>query len=254
MMRFQVRSFALYAAAGLVLSGALATSASAQSSSSSQSPQSGSSSSVQTPLSAPQPAYVTVDPLAGVRYDNRYDISLGAAYGHIHAGPILTQGANLGGLDLSGSYWLTKRWGLEGTGRAYLGTSGAAPNTVNINGPFVAQYMFAAGAEWLGPHNKHAALIAHVLGGGAYGDFEKDLRGYPPSTVGFYNNQVAPAAIFGGHIDLNRSPQWVFRITPDALYTHYSTDYATNISPAGGHNNWNFGISVGMEYKFKKKR
>ena len=248
-MRFQVRSFASasIAAAGLGLCAALTVSA--QSSSS--------SSAVQAQQGAPQPAYIAIDPLAGVRYDNRYDISLGAAYGHIHAGPILTQGANLGGLDLSGSYWLTKHWGLEGTGRGYLGTSGAAPNpasTSNIEGPFVAQYMFAGGAEWLGPHNKHAALIAHALVGGAYGDFEKDLRGNPPSVVGFYNNQVAPAAIFGGHVDLNRSPQWVFRITPDALYTRYSTDYSTNISPSGGHNNWNFGISVGMQYKFKKKR
>ncbi len=244
------------AVAGLVLCSVLTVTASAQSSSSS------SPAVQQAPISAPQPAYVTVDPLAGVRYDNRYDISLGAAYGHIHAGPILTQGANLGGLDLSGSYWFTRRWGLEGTLRGYLGTSGAAPNTFpdghggveSIQGPFVAQYMFAAGPEYLGPHNKHAALIAHVLAGGAYGDFESNLRGQPPSRVGFYNDQVAPAVIFGGHIDLNRSPQWVFRITPDALYTRYSTDYATNISPSGGHNNWNFGISVGMQYRFKKKR
>jgi len=236
------------AVAGLVLCAAMTASASAQSSSSSSPPV------VQAPVNVPQPAYIAVDPLAGVRYDNLFDFSVGAAYGHIHAGPILTEGANLGGLDLSGSYLLSRHWRLEGTFRSYLGTSGAAPNTVSIQGPFVAQYMFAVGPEWLGPHNKHGAIILHVLGGGAYGDFEQDLRSHPPSTVGFYNNQVAPAVIFGGHLDLNRSPQWVFRITPDALYTRYSTDYATNISSTGGHNNWNFGISVGMEYKFKKKR
>ena len=207
-----------------------------------------------SPPPTPTPAYIQVDPLAGVTYDNRYDLSVGAAYGHIHAGPTVTEGANLGGLDVSGSYWFARHWGLEGTFRGYLGTSGAAPNTQSIDGPFVAQYMFAAGPEWLGPHNKHGALIAHALFGGSYGDFEKDLRGNPASVVGFYNNQVAPAGIFGGHIDLNRSPRWVFRITPDALWTRYSTDYATNISSSGGHNNWNFGISVGVEYKFKKKR
>lgn len=244
MMRFQVSFFASIAA---TLALCAAQPAASQSSSSSQAqPQQ------QGP--PPAPVYVTSDPLAGVRYDNRYDLSVGAAYAHIHAGPTLTQGANLGGLDISGSYWFSRRWGLEGTFRPVFGTSGASPNTVSINGPFVAQYMFAAGAEWLGPHNKHGDIMLHVLGGGAYGDFEKDLRGNPPQVVGFYNNQVAPAAIFGGHIDLNRSPQWVFRVTPDALFTRYSTDYATNITPAGGHNNWNFGISVGMEYKFKKKR
>ena len=32
--------------------------------------------------------YIATDPLANVRYDNRFDLSLGAAYGHIHAGPV----------------------------------------------------------------------------------------------------------------------------------------------------------------------
>jgi hypothetical protein len=198
--------------------------------------------------------YIASDPLANVRYDNRFDVSLGMAYGHIKAGPTLLQGANLGGLDLEGSYWLSRHWGLEGTGRGYVGTSGAAVNDLSIKGPFVSQYIFAAGPEWLGPHNKHGALVAHVLVGGAYGDFQHDLRGANPSVVDFYNNQVAPAAVFGGHFDLNRSPRWVFRVTPDALFTRYSTNYSTPTSAAGARTNWNFGLSVGVEYKFKKKR
>ena len=247
-MRFPVRCFASIAAAALALCAAtVASSQSPSSSSTDQAPQS-------TPLTAPQPTYVTVDPLAGVHYDNRFDISLGAAYAHIKAGPTLLEGANLGGLNLSGSYWFARRWGLEGTFRPTFGTSGAAPNVYHIDGPFVAQYMFAAGPQWLGPHNKHASLIAHALIGGAYGDFEKDLRGVSPSVVGFYNNQVAPAGIFGGHFDLNRSPRWVFRVTTDALWTRYSTNYATNISPSGGRNNWNYGMSVGLMYRFKGKR
>ena len=198
--------------------------------------------------------YIASDPLANVRYDNRFDVSLGMAYGHIKAGPTLLQGANLGGLDLEGSYWLSRHWGLEGTGRGYVGTSGAAVNDLSIKGPFVSQYIFAAGPEWLGPHNKHGALVAHVLVGGAYGDFQHDLRGANPSVVDFYNNQVAPAAVFGGHFDLNRSPQWVFRVTPDALFTRYNANYSTPTSAAGARTNWNFGLSVGVEYKFKKKR
>ena len=251
-MRFQVRCSVLIASSALAL---VATVASAQSSSSSPAVQS-------APDQTPTPAYIQVDPLAGVRYDNRYDISLGAAYTHIKAGPTILEGANLGGLDISGSYWLTKRLGVEGTFRPTVGTSGAAPNTFpnghggvdSIQGPFVAQYLFAGGVEWLGPHNKHGALIAHALMGGAYGDFEKDLRGQPPSLVDFYNNQIAPAGVFGGHFDLNRSARWVFRVTTDAVWTRYSTDYSTNISPSGGRNNWNYSMSVGMEYKFKKKR
>lgn len=194
--------------------------------------------------------YIVVDPLANVRYDNKYDISLGLAYDHMKAGPNLLQGSNLGGLDLSGSYWMSRRWAVEGSGRAYVGTSGAAPNPYSINGPFVAQYLFVGGPEWLGPHNKHGALIAHALVGGAYGDFEHDLRSNPPSVVGFYPNQMALGAIVGGHIDLNRSARWVFRITPDAVITRYGINYGTKITQT----DVNFAISVGAEYRFKAKR
>jgi hypothetical protein len=68
--------------------------------------------------------------------------------------------------------------------------------------------------------------------------------------VNFYNNQVAPAAIIGGHMDLNRSARWVFRITPDAVMTHYGTNYENKISQY----DVNFSISVGIQYKFQKKR
>lgn len=202
----------------------------------------------QTPVNG---RYISIDPLANVRYDNKFDMSVTMAYDHMKAGPTLLQGANLGGIDVTGSMWLTRRWAVEATGRGYLGTSGTAPNApLNIRGPFVAEYYFAAGPEWLGPHNKHGAILAHALLGGVYGDFEHDLRGQPPSAVGFYNNQIAPTAIIGGHFDLNRSPRWVFRITPDALMKWYSIDYGKK------YTQWdvNFGISVGVEYKFKKTR
>ena len=195
--------------------------------------------------------YISVDPLALVRYDNKFDVSLGLAYDHMKAGPNLLQGSNLGGLDLSGSMWLSKHWAVEASGRGYLGTSGAAPNApYNIKGPFVQEYFFTAGPEWMGPHNKHGAIMAHVLVGGVDGMFEKDLLGQSPSVVGFYNNQIALAGIVGGHFDLNRSARWVFRITPDAVITRYGINYGNKITQT----DVNFAISVGLQYKFKKKR
>jgi hypothetical protein len=243
MMRSSVSFFAsLFAFAALVASVALHAQAQDQS---------------QSQSTTGQPAgigtYTVVDPLAGVRYDNRFDLSVGLAYDHMKAGPTLLQGSNLGGLDVMGSYWFSKNWAVEGNARAYYGTSGAGPNSIQpggIQGPVVSQYFFTAGPEWLGPHNKHGALIAHVLVGGVYGDFQQDLLGASPALVDFYNNQVAPAAIIGGHMDLNRSAHWVFRITPDAVLTHYSTQYA----PRTSQFDLNFAISVGVEYKFKKKR
>ncbi|MGA2352248.1 MAG: hypothetical protein ABSF70_17565 [Terracidiphilus sp.] len=196
--------------------------------------------------------YIAIDPLASVRYDNRFDISLGAASDHMKAGATVYQGADLGGLDLSASYWFKKHWAVEGSGRAYLGTSGDGTTSAgSVRGPFVSQYLFVAGPEWLGPHNKHGAISAHVMAGGAY--FDAHLGTYPAASENFYSNQIAPAAIIGGHIDLNRSARWVFRVTPDAVMTHYSMD-AISTTPKYSQFDVNFAISVGVEYKFSKKR
>lgn len=246
-MRFPVRICSRWIAAAAVVCATVSVQAQNTSSSSS------SSSQTNTVPSVSGTPYIVVDPLAKVRYDNRWDLSVGAAYDHMKAGPNLLQGANLGGLDFEASMWLTRHWAVEATDRTYVGTSGAAPNDANANGgpikgPFVAEYFFAGGPEWLGPHNKHGALIAHVMAGGVYGNFQHSLLGKPASVVAFYPNQFAPAIIMGGHFDLNRSEHWVFRITPDAVWTRYSTNYAPKVTA----NDINFAISVGMEYKFTK--
>ncbi|MGO8757071.1 MAG: hypothetical protein ACLQG3_03005 [Terracidiphilus sp.] len=222
-----------------------------ESSSQSSQPPSSSSQSQQAP--APQyGVYVAVDPLAKVRYDNRYDLSVGMAYDHMKAGASLLRGSNLGGLDVEGSYWLTRNWGIQGSGRGYVGTAEPAPNSPNdIKFAMVKQYFFVAGPEWLGPHNKHGAIIAHAMFGGVYGDFQKDLLGQPPAKFDFYSNQLAPAAIIGGHFDLNRSDHWVFRVSPDAVITHYTFN-DTTATPQTSYSQFdvNFAISVGAEYKF----
>ena len=250
-MRLPVR-FLVFPAALAVYVLCSAGSAAAQSSSS----QPGQTQSAPAPM--PEGTYTPSNPLAGVSYDNKYDLSLGMAYDHMKAGPTLVQGANLGGLDLTGSRWFTKHWGLQASGRAYIGTSGAGLNSLpsggTLKGPAVKQYFFVGGPEWLGPHNQHAAMLAHFLVGGVYGNFEKDLLGYPPAKFDFYYNQVAPAAIIGGHFDLNRSARWVFRITPDAVMTHYTYSNAPYSTQKYAQFDVNFAISVGLEYKFKKKR
>lgn len=248
-MRLPVRFFAAFSTLAVLCSSAGAG-AQTQSSSSQNTPAQAGEGTGQNSTQGPaNGAYISTNPLAGVTYNNRFDASIGMAYDHMKAGPTLLQGSNLGGLILSGSYWLTKRWGAEGSFRPYFGTSGAGTNALNIKGPFVSEYFFTAGPEWLGPHNQHGDLIAHVLVGGVKGNFEKDLRGAPPSAVDFYNNQIAPAVIMGGHMDLNRSARWVFRITPDAVLTRYGINYGNKITQT----DVNFAISVGVEYKFQKK-
>lgn len=147
-MPLQVRFFAFFAAVlalGLYAGG---VSLQAQSSSSQSQP---------TPTTASQSpenqteSYAPLDPLARVRYDNRYDVSLGMAYDHMKAGPMLLQGSNLGGLDGDASFWLTRHFGIQASGRAYVGNSATQPNTPNnVKWGMVKQYFFVGGLEALG--------------------------------------------------------------------------------------------------------
>jgi hypothetical protein len=182
--------------------------------------------------------------LANVRYDYRWEIYGGIAYSHFNAGPNLLQGSNLGGFDIQAAHWFRQHWAAAGNFRDYLGTSGVVPNIYGIRGPFVSEQMFMVGPEFRGPSNPHASLTLHALFGGAHGNFDSDLRDQtgnpvPPNTLGLFNNQTSFGGAFGGALDLNRSPNLAFRISPDATLT--------NFGGAGLHEQ--FTISVGVVYR-----
>src|SRR5215469_13745944 len=49
--------------------------------------------------------------LAGVNYNNKYEIYGGFAFSHFNSGPALVAGTNLGGFDIQGTRWMTPRLG-----------------------------------------------------------------------------------------------------------------------------------------------
>ena len=200
---------------------------------------------------APQyhpPVVAANSTLSGVNYNNRYEVYGGFAYTHFDAGPSLLQGANLGGVDIQGARFFTRKWAADANIRAYFGTSGVAPNPYQLSGPAVSQYMVLAGPQYRAVANQHASISLHALFGGTYGLFGSSLgrdengNKIEPAQIGFYNDQIAFGSAIGGSIDLNRSPRLAFRISPDALLTDYSS---------GGKSDFKeqFGISVGLVYR-----
>jgi hypothetical protein len=184
------------------------------------------------------------DTLSSIDYNYRYELYGGFAYSHFNAGPTLLQGANLGGFDVSGSRFWTRKWAAQASVRGYLGTSGVVPNAYGVKGPFVAQYMFLAGPEYRWLANPHASITLHALVGGAYGQFDSDIAPAPnPGSLGLFNNQTTFATALGGTIDLNRNARWAFRITPEGTLTNYGS--------AGIHEQ--IAISVGVVYRLGHK-
>ena len=201
--------------------------------------------------------------LTDVRYDNKYEVYGGLGFSHFKSGPELAQGANLGGFDLQGTWWLKRRLGATANLRGYYGTQGVNPNLYGISGPFVFEHLFLGGATYRLIAREHAALNVHGLVGGADGIFSHALGTYTPANgqifniqprdVGLYNDGLVLAATIGGSLDLNRSPRLALRISPDWIITRYGGFGTPTIVPSAfqTHSQNEFGISVGILYRFK---
>ena len=177
-------------------------------------------------------------------YRNKYDIYGGLASSHFNAGPALIPGANLGGVDVQGTMWLNMRLGVTANVRGYYGTTGVVPNPYNIRGPFIYEHLFMGGPSIRGPKNEHAALTFHALVGGSYGVFDSAIdQGLTGPNLGLFNNGFALATALGGSLDLNRSPRFSIRLSPDYLLTRF-----------GGVSQNEFAISVGVLYRLKRMR
>ena len=96
----------------------------------------------QTIPEAPSLNNETLKPLD---YSEKYDVYAGFASSHFNSGPYLVAGANLGGFDIQGTRWLSKRIGATANIRGYYGTQGVLPNPYNIHGPFVYEHQFMGG-------------------------------------------------------------------------------------------------------------
>ena len=195
-----------------------------------------------TPPTPVQAAPPEAPPIA--RYDNRYEISGGLAYDHLHVSPPLPEGANLGGFNIIGTGWFFGPLGLAASVRGYYGTTGAAPNTLGVHGPFVDQYFFLGGPELRGPRNQYLATSIHALFGGAHGNFDSDLKGNKPQQFGIIPSQTAFASAIGGSLDINHSPRLAYRITPEVIITHYNGDPSRSIQ-------YNFGFTAGVLWRFQ---
>ncbi len=180
--------------------------------------------------------------LAGVTYDNKYEIYGGLAFSHFNGGPSLVNGTNLGGFDVQGTRWFTPRLGATVNLRGYYGTQAVVPNDLRITGPFIYQHQALGGVSIRGPKSQHAALNFHALVGASYGVFNSALDpGETPQQFGMFGNGFALATALGGSLDLNRSSKVALRISPDYLLTNF-----------GSGRQHEFAISVGILYRLSR--
>ena len=182
-------------------------------------------------------------PAAPVTYANKWEIYGGINLMTFQAGQALPKRMNLGGAEILGTYWVTKRIGV---GAEYRGEAGTTPVLANpyTTRPLVYMNMGLFGAQFRGPKNQHAALNFHAYGGVANGVFNSSTGNIPAqyNNVGLYQNKTAPMGAVGASIDFNRSKNLALRISPDMMIERFGTETREF-----------FALSGGVVYRFGKK-
>jgi hypothetical protein len=183
-----------------------------------------------------------------VTYNNRFEVYGGLNFMNFQAGQNLPTRMNMGGGEILGTYWLTKRVGLAADYRGEAGTTPVfpsaptGPSLSTIDRPLVYMNMGMLGAQLRGPKNQFAALNLHGYFGVAHGVFDGGTGSVPPQNVGLYTNRTKPIAAVGGSIDVNRSKNFAVRLSPDLIFEHFGTETREF-----------FAISAGVVYRFGNK-
>ena len=173
-------------------------------------------------------------PAEPVTYANSYEVYGGLNFMNFQAGQNLPKRMNMGGGEISGTYWLTKRSGWWRTIAESAGTTPVNPNIYDVNRPVVYMNMALFGAQYRGPKNQYAAINYHAYAGPSYGVFNDGTGGQPPQLVGLYTNRWAAMAALGGSLDINRSKNWALRVSPDLILEHFGTETRVFVAVSGG--------------------
>ncbi|HWB32474.1 MAG TPA: hypothetical protein VG714_04810 [Acidobacteriaceae bacterium] len=198
------------------------------------------------PLAASTARAQRIGPPAPVSYDNKYELYGGLNYMNFKAGENLTHRMNLGGAEISGTWWLNPKWGVVADYRGEAGTTQVDQNAhiYGIHHPLVYMNMALFGAQYRGPKNQLAAINYHAYGGFSHGVFDAGTDGAGPGDiysasenarlVGLYPNKTAALFALGGSLDLNRSKNWAIRLSPDLILEHFGNEEREFFSISGG--------------------
>lgn len=167
-----------------------------------------------------------------VTYDNPFELYVGLNYMNFEAGPHLAKQMNLGGVEVSGTYWVNSRWGAVADVRGDAGTTFVTPQ-VYFNGRAIAVlYTGMLGVQYRLTRSQRLATSLHAYAGVSHGDFSETITTAQGS--GLYNNITKPIEAVGGSFDFNTSRKWAVRLAPDLIVEQFGPGSREFVSISGG--------------------
>ena len=188
-------------------------------------------------------------------YDHRYEVAGGGGYMRFKSGSLL-QKNNEVTFWMTGTYFLNPKLGIIGEvrgayGNAKIANNLGSPNFLPFN-PQISEYPFLGGVAYRVYAKEKIAVTVTGEGGAALGKFDGDAKGLQSKDIGVWQDATKPAFALGANFDYNFYPNIAFRVSPTYLATFYRLDpLDTTHGPQSTIQN-NFGVNVGVVYRFGK--
>jgi hypothetical protein len=192
-------------------------------------------------------------------YNHRFEVAGGGGFLRFKSGSIL-QKNNEVTFFMSGTYYLNPKLGIIGEVRGLYGNAKIGNNTgigdqTPIFLPFnpqISEYPFMGGVAYRVYAKEKIAVAVTGEGGAVLGKFDGDTKGLTSADLGLWQSRTKPAFSIGANFDYNFYPDLAFRIEPTYIATFFKLDPTdTTHGPPGSIQN-NFGVNLGLVYRFGK--
>ena len=192
-------------------------------------------------------------------YSHRFEVAGGGGYLRFQSGSLL-QRNNEVTFFMTTTYFLNPKLGIIADVRgAYgnakignnLSSTSTPPPFLNFN-PQISEYPFMGGVAYRVYAKEKVAVSVTGEGGAAIGKFDGGAKGLTSAQLGVWQSTTKPVFSIGANFDYNFYPNLAFRVSPTYLGTFFKLDPTdTQHGPPGNMQN-NFGVNVGIVYRFGK--
>lgn len=200
-----------------------------------------------------------IDRTIAETYNHRFEVSGGGGFIRFKPGSIL-QKNNEVTFFMSGTYYLNPKLGIIGEirglyGNAKIGNNTSIGDQTPIFLPFnpqISEYPFMGGVAYRVYAKEKIAVAVTGEGGAVLGKFDGDTKGLRSSDLGLWQSTTKPAFSIGANFDYNFYPNLALRVEPTYVATFFKLDpIDTTHGPPGSIQN-NFGVNIGVVYRFGK--
>jgi opacity protein-like surface antigen len=182
-------------------------------------------------------------------YTRRWEVGGGGGYLRFRSGENLQRNNQIS-FWTSGTYFLNPKLGITGDIRGSYGNAKIGNTIFNIPNPQISQYTFMGGPSYRVWRKEKTAISIFGVGGAAIGKFDSGAKGLTSADIHVWESNTRPAFSLGANFDYHFYPNLSVRVTPTYLGTFFRLSPQDTSTGSRGSIQNNFGVNVGLVYRF----